>query len=506
MEALRPKTTRRTASRLALISLTVAIVASFSAAQTSQPASLIPATGEASLVDRQRSIHERFVRLESTMLKLTKLLAEKEPEKAERVRSALDLSGKQRIKSRADEIVAMLRSAKFSEADNQQEKLLGDLDELLKLLTNPTNELDSRRAERQKIEQLKRQIRELIEEQTQHLYRTQHAEQKLEGEKSESGGAPREEAAEMLRKIEQMQRETQRKAGDVGRDMQGKNAKPGEESKQRPGAEEMEKAADEMQQAADKMSEQQPADARDRQKKALDEMQKALDELDDALRQVRKEEMEETLAALEARLQQLLAREKEIRERVTALHARMAAGHDRADELALAETAQSQRDVEQEAAATLRILVDEGTTVIVPELMRQMGADMRDVADRLARADLSETTRKTIDDIITQLEEILAAVEKKRLENQQEEQDQQQQPGQQQGPQPLLPTSAELKLMRSSQVRLMERMPDESVASDGDPAQAHAAADAQVERTARELADRQRQLADLARRMNERKQ
>src|SRR5262249_42309007 len=153
--------------------------------------------------------------------------------------------------------------------------------------------------------QLQRAIRELMDEQTQHLYRTQHLEQQMTPPQGESGGKAGPETGEMLRKLEQLQRETQRKASEVGKDLRGK---PGDDSKkERPGAEEMEKAAEQMRQAADKLGETQPGPARQHEKESLEEMQKALDELDDALRQVRKEEMEETLAALETRLQQMLA-------------------------------------------------------------------------------------------------------------------------------------------------------------------------------------------------------
>ena len=130
---------------------------------------------------------------------------------------------------------------------------------------------------------------------------------------------------------------------------------------------------------------------------------------------------------------------------------------------------------------------------------------MHEVAERLARSDLSAGTKRILDDIITQLEEILAAVEKKRQENQKQNDQEQQPQEQQEGPQPLLPTSAELKLMRSSELRLMERMPEETIPAGDDPTQAHASADAQRAQTTRDLADRQRQLADLARKMNERK-
>lgn len=479
-----------------------AILLAVTAATGGGPADPPPSQPQSgSLVDRQKDVFERYARLESTMLKLTRRLAEKEPDKAERISAALEWSSRQRIKARIEALVSLLATAKLGDADEQQANLLADLEALLETLTNPANELDKRRAERQRIEKFKRQIRELMDEQTQHVYRTQHAEQRMQS-RADGAAAPSAEAAEMLRKLEQMQRETQRKAGDVGREMRGKRDVPGDESSPQRGAPEMEKAAEQMKQAADRMAESKAGDARERQTEALDEMQKALDELDDALRQVRKEELEETLAALEARLQQMLTREKEIRANAVALQSKAAEDWTRADDMLRDESVEAQRGVVEDANAALRILVDEGTTVIVPELMRQLVTDMERVGQHLAGRELADATR-LLDDIIAQLEEVLAAVEKKRQENQ--KQDGEGEPSQPSPlPQPLLPTSAELKLMRSTEVRLMQRMPEEQTAAGPDPLDAHVNAESAREQTARDLALRQRRLADLARRMNER--
>src|ERR1051326_1219410 len=142
MRAQRPK-------KLAFAAMAAILAIVGSGGVTAQSPTDPPAAPSGSLIDRQKAIHDRFTRLESTMLKLTKLLAQTEPEKAERVKDARDLSGKQRIKARAEALVALLKSSKLGDADSEQEKLLTDLDSLLKVLTNPANELDKRREEGQ---------------------------------------------------------------------------------------------------------------------------------------------------------------------------------------------------------------------------------------------------------------------------------------------------------------------------------------------------------------------
>ncbi len=458
------------------------------------------------LADRQREILTRVQRLESTMLKLTKLLAESEPEKAERMKDALDLAGKKQIKGRVESLVQLLQSEKLGDADTRQSALIKDLEALLQTLTNPANELDARRQEREKLEALKRSIRTLMDEQTQHMYRTQQVEKRMQ--EAEAAGKSAAEAGEMLDKLEEMQRQTERKTAELQREMQ---PKPDEQKPARPGADQMKEASEQMRDAADKMGQDKPADAKKAEEQALEKLQQALDELDDALRQVRKEEMDDTLSAIETRLRDLLSREKLVRESVRPLESKSTADFSRAEQAQVVEAATNQKKVAEDCAQVLRIVVDEGTTVIVPELLKQLSADMALAGERLDRSEADGATARLLDDIIAQLEEILAAVEKRREQNRDEENqpqpDQPQQPDQ--GPKPLLPTSAELKLLRSAQVRINERMPATQDAAEAQPAPTQAeiaAAPASAAAEMQRLFARQRQLVELARRMNERKQ
>ena len=473
-------------SRAALVGLMVALWAVASAALGQVPSDAGAGTGDAPLSERQRVVRERLQRLESNMLKLSRLLAETEPEKAERLRDALDYIGGHRLKTQLEELGRLLETDELSEADRGQELLLADLDTLLMLLTSSLNEVERRREERQRLEALKRTVRELLDQQTQLFYRTQHAEQRAEQARELPA-----DVAEMLRRLERLQRDVQRQTGELQRDMR----KPAEQERQTPGEPQIGRAAEHMQRAADALGESRPRPAKQDQQSALGQLQQALDELDDALRQVRREESEETLAALEARFRSMLTREQQVLAAVRALDEKGSENWARVDRLHLAEAVETQHGVREDCAATLRILVDEGTTVIVPELLRQVEVDMADVATALERFDPSRETQRVLSDIIALLEEVLEAIERKREEDARLAKEGNQQSGD--GPRPLLPGSAELKLLRSSQVRLNERTVELAVASTV-PEDERAA---DMER----LSQRQRRLADLARRMNERK-
>ena len=472
---------------------------------------------DAAIDDRSRPLHERqdalrarVARLENRMLELAKILAESEPAKAERLRDTLDLTGELRIREQLDSIVALLRENHSSAAGAAQAAAIEDLRAVLELLTSSLNELDRLREERARLEDLKRAVRVLLDEQLDALYRTQHARQQTERDPGEPGdpsaqtgppklGAPESSSGrdvrQLMERLEEMQREVHRRAMEVEKSMQQRR----EGDAPMPGAKPMQQARQSMQGAAEQFGRQDAEAGEEQQRAALDNLQETLDELDDALRQVRQEEREETLAALETRLRSLLSQERRVRDAVEELAAQPAEAWTRLQELRLSETSELHADVIEQAGATLRILRDEGTTVIIPELFAQMIEDMAQVAGLLQAPDLSAPTRALLDEIISQLQEIVDAVKEQR---DQDAEAGDQPPGAQQGDQarPLLPPSAELKLMRAMQVRLNDRSVALADEIEGEPG---AAADEARDAFGR-TAERQLRLAEQARAMNER--
>lgn len=509
-------------SRLAATVLALCAAAAPAGAQPPQePAASEPPASPTTLAERQRLIRDRLSHLEGRLLELSRLLGESEPAKAERLRDALHFAGSHRLRARLEQAAEALRTGDLSAAERQQEQLLDDLDALLGLLTSSLNEAERRRAERERLEALKQALRTLLDEQTQILYRTQQAEQQTgsqrqdrdQAQQAPTGAEPPQDLVPMLRQLEQLQRAAQRRADELRRDLRqpqdappaaphGQDAAPAEPLRSAPGAPQLERASGHMQHAAERLGAAQPAPARQSQEQALGQLQQALDELDQALRQVRREESEETLAALEARVRSMLTRERQVLAGVVTLHEKGATNWTRVEQLRLTESATTQRQVAEDCDATLRILLDEGTTVIVPELLRQLSRDMADVATRLEGSDTSPDTLRELSDIIALLEEMLSAIEQKREADART--DQAPPPADDDGPRPLLPASAELKLLRSAQLRLNER-----TAALAAPATSAAAApaphEAEVGSQMQRLGERQRRLAELARRMNERK-
>lgn len=431
------------------------------------------------------------------MLKLAGVLAETEPDKAERLRDALNRAGQARLKDRIEQIAGLLRSERLSDAERGQIELQRDLEALLDMLLGEEGDRERHRRQRQELDRLRRSVRALLDRQLEHLYRTQQIEQELRRQAGEGNApdraVPSIDADAALRQLEQLQRQTQQQALELHRQIQ---QSPPDEPQGR-AVDPTGRAAEHMQRAADRLGERQPEAAQPDQQQAAEQLQEALDRLEEALRQVRREESLETLSALETRLRGMLEGERRVLEAMRPLVGREVSSWERSDELRLAEAAQVQEEVAAQAQAVLRILAEEGTTVILPELMRQMSADMSRLAEDLKRQTVTGDQQRTVEEIIDQLEQILSAVEATRDRQMRapsaggamESEDQ---------AAPLLPDSAELKLLRAAQVQLQQRTQE--------LAEAPAALDPQRQEMLRQLGVRQQNLAELAWRMNQRRQ
>jgi len=470
--------------------------------QAVPPPATQPALADGRPLDReQEAILERVKRLENRLVKLAAELAESDPEKAERLRMASARAGEEQIRRRIERLVRLLQDQQFGDAERAQQELLADLDSILALLAGGGDDLQQRRAEREELERRRGVLRSLFDEQAQHLRATQGlraAESRSPDSAPATDGADSSPEAEQVAALEQAQRATRERAAELEKELRPTR----DDLPPDPGLEPLERAGDYMRRAADRLHERGLEQAEEWQQKALEHLQRALDELEDALRQVRREEMEETLAALEQRFRYLLEGERQVRAGVDELQRAKATASantpdpdgDAAGEL-LRVAAQQHELVEQCRSAQV-ILIEEGTTVVLPALAAQILADMEDVAQRLDKADVAAVTQRRLDDVIRLLEQIVAAVERKRRE----EQEAAAAEGNRDAPatDAMLPPSAELKLLRSQQVAVNERTRalGEEQGPERTPEQI-----AELER----LAERQQELSELTRRMAEEK-
>jgi hypothetical protein len=212
-----------------------------------------------------------------------------------------------------------------------------------------------------------------------------------------------------------------------------------------------------MRQARRNLDDAKRRDARQEQEKAIEELETARAELEEILRQMREQEVERLLVQLEARLRAMLRAERAVLESAEKLAAEPA-GPDRERQIEAVRLSREQNTIGTDAAKALTLVRDDGSAVAIPEALEQVRDDSGQAAARLARGDVGGTTRGILQDLVANLEEMLAALEKAQAEQQkrQAEGAPQGRPAEP-GEQPLVDKLAELKMIRSLQMRVNTR-------------------------------------------------
>ena len=229
-----------------------------------------------------------------------------------------------------------------------------------------------------------------------------------------------------------------------------------QESDTTPGRQELEKAREEMKRAIEDLEKNARDKAGEKQDEAIRQLIAAKEKLEEILRQLREEERGRQLAALEARFQRMLAMELKVYDGTVRL-GKIAPEQREPRHRELARDLASQQDeVDLEASKTLNLLREEGSAVAFKEAVEQMREDMRLASRRLAREDAGELTQAVEKDIIDALQEMISALQKEMEKQEQQKSQDGQQPGQPQEP-GLLDKIAELKMLKSLQVRVNQR-------------------------------------------------
>jgi len=249
-------------------------------------------------------------------------------------------------------------------------------------------------------------------------------------------------------------------------DQAGKKPQPGGEDggEPTPGQGQVEGAKRAMQRASRNLRSKSAKGANSDQKEAVDRLKKAQEQLEEALRQLREEEQLMLLDAIRRRLEKMLREQVTIRTNTIALNLRIKdtlkanrkparADVDRGRQLGEGESG-----IAAEAEKLIEIMREEGSTVVIPDVLEDMRADLDLLAKRLAALKTGEYTQGNQTDIINTLKELIEVIK--------EEQERKQGGGgggggddPQEGDQDdnLLPNSAELKMLRSLQVRVNKR-------------------------------------------------
>ncbi len=280
----------------------------------------------------------------------------------------------------------------------------------------------------------------------------------------------REEAkrlAELARKMEeaaknadlQQQKDsqdaTEKQTSETAEDME----KSSEEGKPTPGQKSTESAAKSMQKASESLGKGSASAASSEQSQAAEELKKAAEELERAIEEAKAAAQEETLAKIEQILADALERQKEMTKLTSETYKKRSGDqYDRPGVLKLAELSDGEGELAEKINGALARIRAEGTTSVFPMVLDEVCADLANVQNRLAQKKADPLTQSVQKGIEKSLEELVDALQK-------EQRRRKKQGGPPPGgggggggpPPPLVPTVAELKMLRSFQNQINER-------------------------------------------------
>lgn len=250
-------------------------------------------------------------------------------------------------------------------------------------------------------------------------------------------------------------------------------------------------------QAEEKIAGKDNKGASDDQGKAIDDLEQAKKKLEELLRQTREEELERLLAALQARCEKMLAMQQQVlagtEDVFKAIQATVDRKPERDHQQRSLKLSDQEKEIVIEATKAIEMLEAEGSAVAFPEVFQQVREDMKHVQRRLEVTDAGQVTQAIERDIIDTLKEMIEALKKARQEQQQGKPGQPKEgksnPNQDQK---LLDQIAELKMIRSMQLRVNARTKTYGRLYEGEQA-----ADANVGRELRNLSERQERIYEI---------
>jgi hypothetical protein len=386
----------------------------------------------------EADVHRRYLRLESLMGRL--LAALKEPAKGGRLQSALARSRELLIAERLESVRGLLEKGSFPEALGEEQVLEKDLERLLLILRGE----DPAQTVRDGQKTLK-----AIEEELQRLERLVDEQRKLNEETAagKQGEAEKKELSERQRaaqgKVDELKRAIERRNGSAAnrgeergkkkggespegqKGQEGKKAQSPPEEGQEPSDQEegqrpqemargsLEKASRRMQGAAQRMEAGNEPGAMEDQEEALAQLQRAREEMEREKEQVAEERRQAAASAVLGRLQAILSEAKLVRAETETLDQKARREPGLSPETLEADgrgLARRERSLEADADDVVRILEEEGSTLVAPPILKRIKDDLENVAGLLERGEIGATTRSLETDIETALKELIDAL------------------------------------------------------------------------------------------------
>jgi hypothetical protein len=259
---------------------------------------------------------------------------------------------------------------------------------------------------------------------------------------------------QQARAQEQTKIDTDRLAQDMEAAEQGDGEEAG---KPTPGRKPVQQAVPKQRAAAGQLKEYKPGKAKQDQQDAVEDLEQAQKELEDALAQLRQQLTDEVLRSLEERFGAMLNQQKELSARTTAIDRVQQNGLAAGDAVpanvkrTCQELGRGEYGLGAEASDALKLLEEDGRTAAFPMIVAELRDDLNRVGERLDLAQSGTVTRQMQADIEATLKDLIDAL-RRTIE------DRAGGGGCCGGSQPpLVPQSAELKLVMTQQKRVNTR-------------------------------------------------
>ncbi|RIK75585.1 MAG: hypothetical protein DCC68_20960 [Planctomycetota bacterium] len=491
------------------------------------PAEKADATGQ-TLAGEQQRLADDYARLEQRLRRLAQVSSATDPARAALLKQAFAES-KQRFLAGQLEALAKSLAEKdaeggpaFDQVLEGQTKVQTDLKALIDLLQNESR-AKAVESETRRLKELAKRLGRLIRSQEGIAGRTESGEdeERLASDQGEVADRTGELEGEVAK--HDAEKKAAAEAGNADQsdakpsDAAPSDAKPGEPKPGEPGEsgeptelqkidsqkldeesplhKRLKQARDAMREAQKKLDEANRKGARDQQQKALDELKAAQAEIEKILRQMREEQVQRTLVALEQRFRAMLDAEIAVHDETKQLDKTPVEARSAEDDIKAGRLARKQQEIVLMCDRALALLRDDGTAAALSEAVEQVGGDMRTVAELLGQSRIDAYTQQIEQDVIAALDEILAAVK----QAQQDAKDRPPRPPGDPGDgptaePPLVDKLAELKMLRTMQVRVNRRLKQISELVQGDET-----SDPQLRKGLDELAGRQHRLVEITR-------
>lgn len=314
----------------------------------------------------------------------------------------------------------------------------------------------------------------------------------LEDKKINKLGELQRRIADKLKETADKQAKKQGDLADRMKKLADDMAKPTEKSPDgMPGKQSMSKASQSGKSAQGKLSQSKSDDANKDQQDAQKKMEEAKQQLDEAIAKAQDDQQEKTIAKIAEILQDMLTRQQVLTAKTVEVASKQGSDgkFQRPEELELQNVSHDEGTLADDSKKVTKLLTDDRSTVIFPEIMKDIEGDLRDLQTMLDAKQVDELTQAMQGNVERNLTQLLDALKKEMSKKKKKAGGGGGGGGGGGKKEPLVPPTAELKMLKFKEIGI-ENL---TVIADKQK-QSNKALPAQVEAQHRKLAQQQKDL------------